>query len=506
MAHILVTGANGFIGSHLVRQLLELKKNERWDEDIACLVRSCSYLESLKGLDVRIIVGDITSSDPADEKALKTAIKGAKYIFHLAAVVCGKNKSHFRESIVDGTHNILETVATCVNEDLDKTGQKTLERFVYVSTIAATGPVEVKKGWKFWKSIDIEQVRPREEDDRPPNYKSHYGQAKWDAEEKVRASASSNGFDYTIIRPCAVYGEEDIIFSPIIKLVDKHIHPKTGFGKRYAGMIYVKDLVDGIVKAARHAGAKNKAYFMVNSRRYTHYEIIKETAKAIGKPCGFPIPVPIFCMWLFGLFKDVASWITRYDPMPNRDYIKDMKPVYWLWRHDRAKDDFDWPAPLINHEGVRKNIEWIKDEEKKLREMPNEKPLELFAKFSNLALFLGIAIELIAVNGAELYFFTPWWLILPAIVGFWGLLYGSIACVLRTYSAVIRYLSGFLPLFIADLLNTYWLHFYEYTYGSFLDSVDPLLRAAIVGAVAGFVIPITNAWMIMLYKRKLRLG
>ena len=102
MAHILITGANGFIGSHLVRRLLELKKEQNWEEDILCMVRKTSDISSLKGLDIKLIIGDVR-----EPETLVNAVKGAAYIYHLGAELFTISRQRFMDAIAKGTENML---------------------------------------------------------------------------------------------------------------------------------------------------------------------------------------------------------------------------------------------------------------------------------------------------------------------------------------------------------------------------------------------------------------
>ena len=127
MNHILVTGATGFIGSHLVRELIRLKEEKNLSEEIVCLVRKTSDLASIDGLKVKLAIGDLK-----DKNSLIPAVKGAKYIYHLGAELHTICRQRFLDTNVNGTRNLLEAAK--------EYSQETLKRFLFVSSQAAVGP------------------------------------------------------------------------------------------------------------------------------------------------------------------------------------------------------------------------------------------------------------------------------------------------------------------------------------------------------------------------------
>src|SRR5258705_9533581 len=144
----LVTGATGFVGSHLVEELLE----RGWT--VRCTVRSTSKLRWLEGKSVETIRADLL--EPA---SLAKAAEGVDTVFHIAGVLRGENYAEYRRGNVEATRNILDAA-------------RKAKRFLYVSSITACGP-----------SPDGEPLT----EDRPRAPISLYGRSKSEAEESVWA-------------------------------------------------------------------------------------------------------------------------------------------------------------------------------------------------------------------------------------------------------------------------------------------------------------------------------
>lgn len=476
MAHILVTGANGFIGSHLVRQLLEIKKKESRAEDIICLVRPTSDLSALNGLDVKLAIGDLRNPE-----SLVTAVKGASYIYHLGAEVYTINRQRFLEAIVAGTENLLKAAVIHA--------RSSLKRFLFVSSHAAAGPSPGNH------SI-TEEHQPG-----PP--------VSWYAESKLKAEKIAGQYmkdlPITIVRPTSVYGPRDLGFATVFQAARMRIHAKNGFKKRYTGMVYAPDLVEGIIAAAQHPHTIAETYFLANPGNYSVAEVSKTFGKAIGKPSGITLPIPIFFFYIVAIFSELFYLFFRRKPVPSRDKVRDLSQVYWLCNPGKAKTDFGWEAKTSLLEGAKATNDYMKKDEKQLKTMPLESKRILWLKYFLLSITLGVIIELLAWSG-NVYVFHPWWLALFVILILWGFIIGSIAMGMRCLGCLVQFIPGFILLFGGELLNQYYLHGWSFLKDGPLYSQDPVLRALILGILTGFLIPLINGIMKQFYKIKLKLG
>lgn len=478
MAHILVTGATGFIGSHLVRHLLELKAKEGWTEEIFCLVRATSDLSPLKGLHVKLIMGDLRNPD-----SLIPAVQGALYIYHLAAELYTVSREQFLEANVTGTENLLKAAEIYA--------KSSLKRFLVVSSLAAAGPAT--------------SLEPITEECEFPAPVSWYAESKQKV-EKI-AHQYSTGLPITIVRPSGVYGPRDPGFAAAFKAARFRIQATIGFKKGYAGLVYAPDLVEGMVAAARSQDTIGETYFLSNPVNYTVKEIGKTIGQAVGKRWGISIPVPIFIMQLAALFAELRYHFTRQKPQPTRDKVRDLAQRFWLCSAKKAEKHFGWVAKTSFLDGAKHTHEYMLEEEKRIKEMRGDSTETLGLKYIVIGMMVGTIIELLAAFG-NVYYFRPWSLMIGTILVLWGLVFGTCARKMRRLSFWWQFLPGFIILFGAELLNYYYLHnwfFYPHHFLG-LAELTPWVRATWLGIATGFIIPAINGIMKQLYRHQLRVG
>ncbi len=223
MKKILITGSSGFIGSHLVDELIRQGKGKQ----IRLLIPPKDSLKNLKQ-HKRL---DIVWGDIRDQDAVKKAMEGAVTIYHLAAktVMEGTNYSEYADVNVNGTQNLLNS---CRNRNIQK--------FVFFSSIAVYGlPAYVGEiiNWN-----ESRTKRPAES----------YGKSKLEAEKRVIKFHQQTGMPYAIVRPTTVYGPRDHQgILELYKAIQGHYFFQVGDGKNLMDYVFVRDIVKGVILAQR---------------------------------------------------------------------------------------------------------------------------------------------------------------------------------------------------------------------------------------------------------------
>ncbi|MDA8091856.1 MAG: NAD-dependent epimerase/dehydratase family protein [Nitrospiraceae bacterium] len=322
----LVTGATGFIGSHLVPKLLKDGYKVR------CLTRKASSLEKVSGLPVELYTGDL--SDPG---SLVEAVRGVDYIFHLAGLTKTNEDREFYDVNARGTRNLVETAAR------ENPG---LKKFIYLSSLAAAGPV-------------LEDLTPLTEEVLPHPV-SHYGKSKLLGEKAVSEAAGK--FPVIIMRPTAVYGPGDRDFYLLFKMIKKGIF--LYWGMSHYSLIYVEDLVRAIAAAAT-AGMecgkeKSKIYFLSDGNIYSNLEIAAAIAQAMPwakreKPVR--IPVPRFLLPVAAAFSGIGG---RDSGIINRDKLREMRFKNWCCSAERARSEIGFEPLITLKEGVKWTADWYR--------------------------------------------------------------------------------------------------------------------------------------------------
>lgn len=321
---ILVTGAAGFIGSHLVDSLVKEGKSVR------CLVRRKDSLKFLPKDKVEIIVGDIT-----DKKSLIPAVKGVEIIYHLAAKTDfeGKSWEEYYQPNVLGTKNLIDLAI-----------KEKVKRFVFFSTIRTVGLSDSTKPIDETASYD------------PQNF---YDKSKVEAEKLLLAAYKKNRLPVVILRPSSVYGPRDRgTYYSFFKTIAQGRFFLIGDGKNLVSFVYVGNVVD----AALLAGEKNKAdgqiYFVNDEKPYTMEELAKTIARAFGKKLpSFRLPTTLGYLAGYSFF--YLGKIFGFKPPLTPERVKNLT-INYIFDINKAKKELGYTPKIGLEEGVKIAADWYK--------------------------------------------------------------------------------------------------------------------------------------------------
>jgi len=317
----LVTGSNGFLGSHLVEGLLAR------GYDVHCLVRRTSDLKWLRGLPVRLVYGDVTS-----EESLREAVAGKRYVYHAAGLVKARSQWAFDRVNCRGTAKVLRA---CWKHGVG------LKRFVLISSQSAGGP-----------SLD---GRPVAEGDEPQPV-SRYGKSKVKAEEVARNYAGR--LPVTIVRPPAIFGPRDRGMLPFFNMLKKGVVVLVR-GERYANLVYVKDVVAGTILAGEREEAAGQTYYIAGQRVYAWREFAEVAAAVMGKRVRVA-SVPEIAVRTLGAVNSLAAALTRRARMLDWQKAREILQPYWLCDISKAKKELGYVPSYSLEEGLAETIQWYR--------------------------------------------------------------------------------------------------------------------------------------------------
>jgi nucleoside-diphosphate-sugar epimerase len=313
----LVTGATGFIGSHLVEELI--KKGY----DVTCLVRKTSNLRWIEGLEVTLLQGDCE-----DEDSLAHLPPDFNYIFHLAGLTKAQRDEDFFCVNVKGTENLLRVVSA--------KGEK-VRRFIHLSSLAAAGPS--RNGTPLRETSEAKPV-------------SSYGKSKLESEGAMMRYRDR--IPVTIVRPPAVYGPRDRDFYVLFKLLRKGFYPY--WGKCYYSLLYVDDLIRGLVMAAEEKEAEGGMYFLSDGKVYSNEDIVNEISSVLGtRIVKMRIPKPFMAV-LVG----ITERLGKGSSIINRDKLKELNYVHWTCDSSKAAEDFKFVPKVTIKEGIKWTADWYR--------------------------------------------------------------------------------------------------------------------------------------------------
>jgi len=309
------------VGGHLVEVLLAD------GQDVRCLLRQSSDTRWLEGLPVDRVTGGLE-----DIETLAAAAYGVDTVYHLAAVTKAPDSETYYRVNAAGTARLAELCRR----------RTTPPRFVYVSSTAAVGPG--KPGEAVCEEDKCNPV-------------TDYGRSKLEGERELIKRADV--LPFVIVRPPAVYGPRDRDMFIFFQLVNRGITPVLTGPERTLSVVYVKDLVRGIVLAAKSAG-NGETFHIAHDVPVTWETFAGAVAGALGKnPVKVPIPPAV--LWGAAALNEAGHRLLGKATIFNRQKVREMRQTSWVCDTSKSMERLGYRPACSLEESIGTTAAWYRD-------------------------------------------------------------------------------------------------------------------------------------------------
>jgi nucleoside-diphosphate-sugar epimerase len=320
---VLVTGASGFVGGHIVPVL------QSRGITVRCLVRPSSRLDYLKPHAPELVLGDVT-----DPKGLDAALAGVDAVVHCAGITKAASRSEFFRVNLEGTRNLYSACA-------EQEGK--IYKIVHVGSLAALGPSEA----------DVPVT-----EDSPPRPVSDYGESKLAAQRA--AQSWMRDLPICIIMPPAVYGPRDPDFLIYFRLVRRSIFPLLGREVRRLSLIYVRDLAEAVAEALVQERSIGRSYLVEDGAVQTWTGMAAAIGKAMARNPR-PLRIPVAAVRGLGALGDLYIKVTGKTAITSSQKIREFLQPAWTCSSQRIRDDLGFRPRYSLDEGIRETLAWYEE-------------------------------------------------------------------------------------------------------------------------------------------------
>jgi nucleoside-diphosphate-sugar epimerase len=323
---VLVTGASGFLGGHVVERL-----SERGDR-VRALVRKTSnrrYLERLPN--VELFEGSVEQVD-----RIREAVDGVDAIVHVAGIIKARSTDEFFAVNVGGTSNLVQAARSAVHGH-------PLKRFVHVSSLEACGP-----------SADGAAVHVDQE-----NPVTSYGRSKLAAEKVVLAVKDE--IPVTILRPGAIYGPRDNEILEAFRAIQRGVLPIVDGGRAKGVWVYATDCADACIRAIDADVPSGRIYFVDDGcGPMDQKKMLGDAERALGRHALVRANLPV------SVFMTVARGLEVFGRLANRPVMltrekANMLLQDWVCSSAATERELGWQPKVPWDDGVRRTVGWYRE-------------------------------------------------------------------------------------------------------------------------------------------------
>lgn len=326
MKTILITGATGFVGRHIVEETI-LRGFQ-----IIASVRKSSNTEFLKQNNITCVY--LSLHEPKilaiELSEIQNKYGNIDFLIHNAGITQSLKSKTYYDVNFQLSSNLLNAVSRF----------KTPPKFIFISSLAAIGP-----GQEF-------SLQPIRETDSP-NPITHYGKSKLKAENILM---NQNIVPWIIVRPTAVYGPREKNLFSMIKSVNNGFEFYVGSKEQTLSFIHVNDLADAIISLCE-SKISNEVFNLSDGQAYSVMRL-NQILKSILKKKTQSIVLPITLVRIIAFFAEIVGHLIHKAPILNGDKVNELKQLNWMCDNSKIINEIGFSPKFTLETGMRETIKW----------------------------------------------------------------------------------------------------------------------------------------------------
>lgn len=319
---VLITGASGFVGYHLITEALSQ------GYEVHAAIRESSKIDHLDKLPLQYVYLNYSSTDQ-----IQSTLRGFDYIIHAAGITKAKNEQIYNKINADASYALADAAVK---------GCATLKKFVFISSLAALGPL-----------TDLNTLI---HDTSEPQPVTAYGRSKLMAERYLQSIPNLPLLGF---RPTAVYGPRERDLFILIQALSRGLDPYIGKFDQQLSFIYVKDLAKIIIHSLQETPPK-QFYNVSDGMVYDRYALA-DTAKQILQKRTLRVHLPLRGVSMLASFMDriYAKRVTT--PVLNKEKMNELTAINWACDIEALQNDLGFVPKYDLHSGLAETIQWYKE-------------------------------------------------------------------------------------------------------------------------------------------------